>query len=194
MTLLLLCLAGFALGSVPTGLLVARMQGVDPRKTGSGNIGATNVLRSAGKLPALLTLGGDILKGVLAVLLARFADAGVVAEGLAGISSVLGHNFSVFLRFRGGKGVATSLGVLAAYAPLTGLVTAVIWLSTALASRYSSLSALVAFACMPVVMIFFDAREKLPAALFLSVMMFIRHKDNIARLLKGTEARIGKKA
>ena len=127
-----LIIVSFLTGSIPFGIIVARIKGVDLKKVGSGNIGATNVLRSMGKSPAALTLLGDILKGTLAVALGRHFGVGAWYEGLIGISAILGHNFSVFLNFRGGKGVATSLGVLLIYSPLAALCTIVIWLAVAL--------------------------------------------------------------
>jgi glycerol-3-phosphate acyltransferase PlsY len=187
----LLALAAFLLGSVPTGLIVAQGRGIDPRKTGSGNIGATNVLRAAGKGPAILTLAGDILKGLAAVLLAAVCGEGVLATGFIGLAAVLGHDFSLFLKFKGGKGVATSLGVLALYAPQTGLFTGIIWLMTARLTRYSSLGALVSFGLMPLGIVLFDSREKLPAALGMTALLFLRHRDNISRLVRRAEPKIG---
>jgi glycerol-3-phosphate acyltransferase PlsY len=170
---------------------VARIKGVDLKNAGSGNIGATNVLRTTGKGAALLTLMGDSLKGVFAVLIARYFDAGVLFEGLAGLSAVLGHNFSLFLKFRGGKGVATSLGVLMIYSPQTGLFTIIIWLMTVLITRYSSLGALVSFGLLPLSALVLDSREKMPVLLALTVLIFIRHRDNIKRIIQGTEPRVG---
>jgi glycerol-3-phosphate acyltransferase PlsY len=190
----LLSVAGFLIGSIPTGLIIARGLGIDPRKAGSGNIGATNVLRTTGKLPALFTLAGDMAKGVVAVLLARYFDAGSVQEGIVGIMSVLGHNFSIFLRFRGGKGVATSLGVLIVYAPLTGLITIALWLVTVLITRYSSLGAIISFSALPPAIFFLEGKEKLPIALIMSIILLMRHKDNISRLIRGTESKVGVKA
>jgi len=192
--LLLLSLVAFIIGSVPTGLIIARGMGIDLKKKGSGNIGATNVLRTTGKWPAFFTLCGDILKGVAAVLLARYFDAGVLYEGVVGISSVLGHNFSLFLKFKGGKGVATSLGMLSIYAPYAALITVLLWIAAVFATKYSSLGALISFGFLPVSMILFDTGEKLPIALIITLMMFIRHRENISRLARGTELKVGKKA
>lgn len=193
MTAFLLSVCAFLLGSIPVGLVIARLRGVDLQASGSGNIGATNVLRTTGKGPALLTLLGDLAKGSLAVAAARAMAVGEPATGIIGLSAVMGHNFSIFLKGRGGKGVATSIGVLLVYAPQSGIVTIIIWLMTALVSRYSSLAALAAFGVMPFVVAALDAREKIPAATIMSVMIFLRHKDNIVRLMKGTEGRIGKR-
>jgi glycerol-3-phosphate acyltransferase PlsY len=191
---ILLSVAAFIIGSIPTGLLIARSRGIDLKRKGSGNIGATNVLRTSGRWPAFFTLCGDILKGAAAVLLARHFEAGILYEGVVGISSVLGHNFSLFLGFRGGKGVATSLGVLIVYSPLTALFTGILWLLTILITKYSSLGALVSFGFLPVSMILFDTGEKLPIALTMALMIFIRHSENISRLSKGTEPKVGNKA
>ena len=191
MKTLFLVFAAFLLGSIPTGKIIAGRLGVDLRKTGSGNIGATNVLRSTGKLPALLTLLGDMAKGSLAVLLARYFGAGVWDEGIIGIAAVVGHNYSIFLGFRGGKGVATSLGVLLVYAPLAGLATIIIWLLTVLASRISSLGAIVSFITLPLSIYFLDSKEKLFISCIMSIILLMRHKDNIFRLIRGTEPKVG---
>jgi glycerol-3-phosphate acyltransferase PlsY len=191
--IILLAIAAFIIGSVPTGILIARSRGIDLKQQGSGNIGATNVLRTAGKWPAVVTLLGDILKGAAAVLLARHFGAGVIFEGVIGIFSILGHNFSIFMKFKGGKGVATSLGVLSVYSPQTALFTVILWLLTVLITKYSSLGALVSFGFLPVSMILFDTEEKFPIALAITLMMLIRHRENISRLAKGTEPKVGKK-
>jgi acyl phosphate:glycerol-3-phosphate acyltransferase len=191
--LILLWLAAFLIGSVPTGLLIAKARGIDLKQKGSGNIGATNVLRTTGKLPALFTLLGDILKGSAAVLLARYFGAEPAVQGVAGLFAILGHNFSIFLKFRGGKGVAASLGVLAAYSPLAALATAILWLMTVYLTRYSSLGALVSFGFLPVIMILFGTGENTAIALIITVMIFIRHRENITRLISGTEAKVGEK-
>jgi glycerol-3-phosphate acyltransferase PlsY len=185
------CVCAFLLGSVPTGLIIARARGIDLKKSGSGNIGATNVLRTTGKGAALLTLAGDILKGVVAAAAAaHFLSGQPVYEGLVGLCSVLGHDFSLFLKFRGGKGVATSLGVLSIYAPQAGLFTTIIWIMTVLLTRYSSLGALVSFGLLPLVMLFV-AKEKLPVALLITALLFLRHRENISRLIRGTEPKVG---
>jgi glycerol-3-phosphate acyltransferase PlsY len=194
MKIILVAHAGFLLGSIPTGKIIAGGMGIDLQKTGSGNIGATNVFRSAGKLPALFTLIGDMVKGSAAVLLARYFEVGSSYEGMIGIIAVLGHNYSLFLQFKGGKGVATSLGVLIVYAPLTGLVTIVIWLLTVLITRISSLGAIISFCILPLSIYLLDAKEKLPISFIMSIILLMRHKDNIHRLFKGTEPKVGRKA
>ncbi len=191
MNILFLSVLAFLLGSIPTGIIIARIRGVDLKKIGSGNIGATNVLRTTGKWPALLTLAGDIAKGSAAVLVARRFEIGILPEGIVGLCAVLGHNFSIFLGFRGGKGVATSIGVLCIYAPQTGIVTIIIWLMTVLVTRYSSLGALVSFGSMPVVLAVLDHNAKAPVGIALALLLFVRHRENIVRLIRGTESKIG---
>ena len=194
MKIVLLSLAGFLIGSIPTGQIIARSRGVDLHQAGSGNIGATNVLRTTGRLPAFFTLIGDMFKGIMAVLLARYFEVGMTYEGMIGIMAVLGHNFSIFLKFRGGKGVATSLGALIVYAPLAGLATIVLWLVTVLITRYSSLGAIISFSLLPLTVLLFDAKEKLPISVLMSIILLMRHRDNIGRLIQGTESKVGKKA
>jgi acyl phosphate:glycerol-3-phosphate acyltransferase len=189
----LLIICAFIMGSIPVGMLVARAKGVDLKKVGSGNIGATNVLRSLGKGPAALTLIGDMLKGTLAVALGRYFGLGTFYEGILGLSAILGHNFSVFLGFRGGKGVATSLGVFILYSPRTALITFVIWIAVVITTKYSSLGALISFGLLPLNIILFDSKEKLPVALLVTLLILIRHTDNIQRLMKGTERKIGER-
>lgn len=194
MKIILLSVFAFILGSIPTGQIIAKSRGIDLKKTGSGNIGATNVLRSAGKWPAVFTLAGDILKGAIAVLAGRFFEAGTLFEGIIGLSSILGHNLSIFLKFKGGKGVATSIGVLCIYSPQTALFTIIIWLMTVLVTKYSSLGALVSFGILPLSIILFDTKAKLPVASLMTAILFVRHMDNISRLIKGTERKVGVKA
>jgi glycerol-3-phosphate acyltransferase PlsY len=189
----LLAIFAFLFGSIPVGVIIAKAKGVDLKKVGSGNIGATNVLRSLGKWPAALTLLGDILKGTIAVALGRYFGTGTFHEGLMGLSAVLGHNFSLFLGFRGGKGVATSLGVFILYSPKTALITFIIWLVVVLMTKYSSLGALISFGLLPLNIVLFDSKEKLPVALLITTFIIIRHTDNIQRLIKGTERRIGER-
>jgi glycerol-3-phosphate acyltransferase PlsY len=189
----LLIIFAFVLGSIPIGVIIAKAKGVDLKKVGSGNIGATNVLRSLGRWPSVLTLLGDMLKGTIAVALGRYFGAGAFHEGLIGLSAILGHNFSLFLGFKGGKGVATSLGVFILYSPQTALITFIIWLVVVLTTKYSSLGALVSFVLLPLNIALFDSKEKLPVALLVSTFIIIRHTDNIKRLIKGTERKIGER-
>ena len=196
MLIIALLIVSFIVGSIPFGIIIAKAKGVDLNKVGSGNIGATNVLRSIGKGPAALTLLGDILKGTLAVAMGGYFGVGLWYQGLMGIFAILGHNFSVFLKFRGGKGVATSLGVLIIYAPTPALLTIAIWLIVAIFTRYSSLGAIISFGLLPLNIYLFDFenREKLLIAVCISVFIIMRHGDNIMRLLKGAERKIGQRA
>jgi len=184
-------------GAIPFGLFFGRtMGGVDVRTVGSGNIGATNVLRGAGKTAALLTLLADSIKGFIPVLLAAriFSDDTVTA--LSGIAAIMGHNFPVYLRFKGGKGVATSFGVVLAVAPWTGLVCLLTWGAAAAVWRYSSLSALIAFALYPMITFAVNggSRPLRLLSLFVFGLMYFRHRDNIKRLLAGAEPKIGQKS
>ena len=182
----------FLVGSIPFGVVFTKSRGIDLEKVGSGNIGATNVLRAAGKKVALMTLMGDILKGTAAVALARAVGTGTLVEGMAGLAAVAGHDFSPFMRFRGGKGVATSLGVILIYTPIAGILTVIIWLVTVLTMRYSSMGALVSFSLMPVwVLLQGYPSEKLYTAIIISVLLVAKHSGNIKRLIKGTEGKIG---
>jgi glycerol-3-phosphate acyltransferase PlsY len=190
----LLVICAFIMGSIPVGMLVAKAKGVDLKKIGSGNIGATNVLRSLGKGPAALTLFGDMLKGTLAVALGQYFGLGTFYQGLIGLSAILGHNFSLFLGFRGGKGVATSLGVFLLYSPQTALITFIIWIVVVLTTKYSSLGALISFGLLPLTIILLDGKDKLPVAVLVTLFILMRHTDNIRRLIKGTERKIGERA
>jgi glycerol-3-phosphate acyltransferase PlsY len=190
----LLIICAFVMGSIPVGVIVAKTKGIDLKKIGSGNIGATNVLRSLGKGPAALTLFGDMLKGALAVALGKYFGLGTFYQGLIGLSAILGHNFSLFLGFRGGKGVATSLGVFLLYSPQTALITFIIWIVVVLTTKYSSLGALISFGLLPLTIILLDSRDKLPVAALVTLFILIRHTDNIRRLIKGTERKIGERA
>ncbi len=181
---------GYLLGSIPFGLILTKLAGYgDVRRLGSGNIGATNVLRTGNKALALLTLLLDGLKGTAAVLIA--SRWGEPAALLAGLGAFLGHLFPVWLGFRGGKGVATYIGVLLGLAWQAALAFAVIWLAVAALTRYSSLAALVASAAVPAVLL---AMGNLPVALLsllFTPLLYWRHRDNIRRLLRGEEGRIG---
>ncbi len=194
MTELIVILSAYLLGSIPFGVLITRVRGIDVTKVGSGNIGATNVLRAAGKTAAVFTLLGDMLKGTLAVGIAIIM--GIKGWPLVGvcIAAVFGHNHSVFLKFRGGKGVATSLGVLLAYKPVVFLLTIMLWLLVVYLSRISALGALVSFSVMPVFMYLLTDRVDATAmGAILMIMIYYRHRDNIRRLKKGREPRIGAK-
>lgn len=187
---------GYLFGSVPFGLLLTRAAGLgDVRSIGSGNIGTTNVLRTGRKGLAAATLLLDAGKGAIAALI--FDRWGIEYAVLAGVAAVLGHCFPVWLGFRGGKGVATGLGVLFGLAWPVGLAACAAWLATAFALRYSSLAALVAFALSPVAALVLAGRERLPTALaagLIAALVFVRHRDNILRLSRGEETKIGAKA
>lgn len=187
-------IVSFLIGSIPTGLLIAKSRGIDLRKIGSGNIGATNVMRALGKEAALLTLLGDAAKGAIAVGIAKSLSLGVLDQGLFGLFAILGHNFSVFLKLKGGKGVATSIGALLVFSPHVALLTIILWIMTAKWTRYSSLSAIVAFGLLPLSVYAIDySKEKMIIAIAIAVLIFIRHTSNIKRLIQGTESKIGKK-
>lgn len=183
---------GYLLGSVPFGLVLTRLAGLgDIRDIGSGNIGATNVLRTGNKPLALLTLLLDSGKGAMAVLLAEYFVPGM---GLyAGGAAFLGHLFPLYLKFKGGKGVAIFLGTLFALCWPVGLACSLTWVGTALLFRMSSLSALTAALLSPLYGYYFFGPALAILALSMSILIFIRHKENIQRLLKGEEPRIGKK-
>ncbi|WP_435259919.1 glycerol-3-phosphate 1-O-acyltransferase PlsY [Thioclava sp. FR2] len=191
--LLLTAALSYLLGSIPFGIVITRALGLgDLRKIGSGNIGATNVLRTGNKPAALATLILDAGKGGIAVLVAR-AMVGPDAAQVAGLFSFLGHLYPVWLGFKGGKGVATFLGTLLALAWPAGLAACATWLLTALISRISSLSALVAAALSPVWLTLLGYEEMSFLAIALAALIFVRHQANIARIKAGTEPKIGKK-
>ena len=183
---------GYLLGSIPFGVILTRLAGTEDLRTiGSGNIGATNVLRTGRKGLAAATLLGDALKGAVAVLIC--ARWGAAAGVVAGFGAFLGHLYPVWLGFRGGKGVATYLGALFGVAWPAGLAFAAIWLGTAFASRYSSLSALLASAATPLVLFLTGAKVAALVFLAMTVALFAKHRPNIERLRAGTETRIGRK-
>jgi glycerol-3-phosphate acyltransferase PlsY len=189
--LALVALLSYCLGSVPFGVLITRALGLgDLRLIGSGNIGATNVLRTGHRGAAAATLILDAAKGAVAVLAAR-AAAGEDAAQLAGLCAFLGHLYPVWLRFRGGKGVATFLGTLIALAWPVGLAACATWAATAALSRYSSLSALVAAAAAPVWALLLGRPQIILLSVLLAALVVLRHRANIARLRAGTEPRIG---
>lgn len=186
---------GYLLGSIPFGVVLTKLSGgPDLRGIGSGNIGATNVLRTGNKKLAALTLAGDMLKGTAAVLVGAFFLGGREAALLAGLGAFSGHLFPVWLGFRGGKGVATYLGVLIGLKFSIAVVFAAIWLAVAYLSRYSSLSALLASLLTPLLLWVWvdDARAALLMAV-LTLALWFMHRENIARLVAGREGKIGQK-
>ena len=190
----------YLLGSLSFAVIVSKAMGLDdPRSYGSGNPGATNVLRSGNKAAAIATLLLDAVKGTIAVLLARWLDAGLgFGEGivaLAGLAAFLGHLYPVFFRFQGGKGVATAAGVLLALDPWLGLASLGTWLVIAILTRYSSLAALVTAVLAPVyVQLLHGGTQRTVVVAVMSVLLVWRHRANISKLLNGTESKLGSKA
>lgn len=188
---------GYLLGSIPFGLILTRMAGLgDVRKIGSGNIGATNVLRTGNKGLAALTLLLDALKGTAAVLIAHhlggFHGIAILAGLLAGLGAFLGHLFPVWLNFRGGKGVATYIGVVLGLVWPAALVFCAIWIGVAFLTRYSSLSALFASIVTPAILLLvFDDRPAALVAAIMTVLLLWKHRSNIGRLMRGEEPKIG---
>lgn len=184
---------GYLLGSIPFGLILTRLAGLgDVRKIGSGNIGATNVLRTGNKKLAAAVLLLDALKGTAAVLIA--ARLGFELSLVAGLAAFLGHLFPVWLKFKGGKGVATYIGVLLGLAPVFVLVFAAVWLGMAKLFRYSSLAALTAAVAVPAALWIFGNRDVAMLFSVMSLITILKHKPNIERLFSGTESRIGDKS
>ncbi|EAU40510.1 hypothetical protein FP2506_04756 [Fulvimarina pelagi HTCC2506] len=183
---------GYLSGSVPYGLIFAKLFGLgDIRKIGSGNIGATNALRTGNKSMAFLTLLGDVLKATVPVIV--FMPLGVLCAALAGFAAFVGHCYPVWLRFGGGKGVATYIGVLLGLLPWLALVFAVFWLLVAKLSRFSSLAALVATIAVPLAALLLGAPIIALFTGLMTALVFWRHRTNIRRLLDGTEGKIGAK-
>lgn len=188
---LTILVTGYLLGSIPFGLLITRFAGLgDIRSIGSGNIGATNVLRTGRKSLAALTLLLDAIKGTAAVLIA--SNWGPDLATTAGFGAFLGHTFPIWLKFKGGKGVATFLGILAGLHIVSALVFGVFWLLTAVISRYSSLSALVASFAATVSLYAADEIQYFQLFVVLTIILWLRHRANVARLVKGTESKIEK--
>ena len=195
MNALLCALGGYLAGSIPFALLVSRAMGLpDPRTYGSGNIGATNVLRSGSRVAAAATLVGDVAKGGVAVLVARLLDLPVEMIGIVGFAAFLGHLFPVWLRFKGGKGVATAAGVLIAFDWRLGVAVLMVWLTMAVVSRYSSLASLSAALFAPFAAWYLLGVGPLSIAVIaMSVLLVAKHHENIRKLMRGEESRIGAK-
>ncbi len=196
LTALAIIVAAYLLGSLSSAVIVCRLMGLpDPRTQGSGNPGATNVLRIGGKRAAAITLLGDMLKGLLPVAAANLYGVAPWVLGATGLAAFFGHLYPVFFGFRGGKGVATALGVLFGFHWLVGLLTAATWLAMAKLSRISSLSALTAMLLAPGFVAWRLGHLELVAASgVMTLVLFWRHRENIERILKGEEKRIGEKS
>jgi len=185
---------GYMLGTIPSGYLVAKLHGVNIQQVGSGNIGATNVLRALGVVPAVIVVVLDPLKGAVATALPLLLGVGPWGAALAGLAVVLGNNFNVLLGFRGGKGIATSIGVMLVLEPLVALFCIVLGVFTILVSRYVSLGSLVGMVALP---LFLIARGSHPAYLLLgfalTALAVVRHLANVRRLMAGSESRLGER-
>ncbi len=186
---------GYLIGSISTAILVCKLMRLpDPRSEGSGNPGATNVLRVGGKSAAAITLIGDALKGFLPVFAANMSDIGPLWTGLTAIACVLGHMYPVFFQFKGGKGVATTIGSVFGLSWLAGLLVIASWLALSLTFRISSLAALGSMVLLPLFLwITTRSTEIMVCGAVIGALVFWRHRSNIDRLMKGTEPRIGKK-
>ncbi|HJL65422.1 MAG: glycerol-3-phosphate 1-O-acyltransferase PlsY [Arenicellales bacterium] len=194
MEMLLVAVGAYLLGSLSSAIMVCKLAGLpDPRRAGSNNPGATNVLRLGGKGTAAATLAGDVIKGVLPVVLAKALGADLLMQITVLLLAFLGHLFPLFFRFQGGKGVATTFGGFIAFSPLLALWLMITWLLVALVTRYSSLAALVSAALSPLYGWFLFADPSVFGVNLLIVLLLIwRHRTNISRLIDGSEGRIGK--
>jgi glycerol-3-phosphate acyltransferase PlsY len=191
----LMTVLGYLLGAIPFGIVVSKAMGLpDPRTVGSKNVGFTNVLRVSGKKAGVLTLLGDLGKGWLVGWVAMHWLTVEFFIMIVAFAPILGHLFSPYLGFKGGKGVATAMGVVLGLSPSIGLLMLLIWLGAVAIWRYSSGGALAAFGCLPVVAIVNEQRQEFFVfSLLVSTLIWIKHKDNIIRLWKGTESKMGKK-
>lgn len=188
----LLFLLSYLVGSIPFGLIVSRIKGVDPRRVGSGNIGATNVSRAAGKVYGLITLVLDMLKGGLPVLLARYLGLPDILSLGVGFLSFLGHLFPFYIKFKGGKGVATAFGVLLFFHPISALLSLLIFLLVFYIWRYVSLSSIISSLSFPFILYYFSSsKETLFLSLIFSALIICKHRANIIRLRMGMEPRFG---
>jgi acyl phosphate:glycerol-3-phosphate acyltransferase len=188
----LLVIFSYLLGSVPSGLIIGKLSGLDVRKAGSGNIGATNVARLLGKRGGLLTLVGDTAKGFIPVLAVQQMGFSHPVTALVGVAAFLGHVYPIFLKFKGGKGVATSFGVLLGLAPLATMILLVVFAAVAFTTRLVSLSSMVTAVAAPLVLwLFYYSPTYVIMTAFMAVMIVFRHYANIQRLLNGTEPRFG---
>jgi len=188
--LLVVVVAAYLTGSIPTGLLLGKAYGIDVRKEGSGNIGATNLYRTIGRKVGIITLVGDCLKGLLPVLLVKFSTLPPEFAAWVGLAAFCGHVFSVFLRFKGGKGVATALGVFLALAPLAVAIALVLFAVLMFIWRYVSLGSIAAAAAMPLAVYFLGGSRIVTfVTLVIAAIVIMRHHENIKRLISGNENR-----
>ena len=195
MTILLL-ISAYLLGSIPTGVILAKAFGnIDPRTLGSKNIGATNVFRTAGKKLGIFTLLGDILKGLIPVAIAQGTLNSYFWIGAVALAAFLGHLFPIFLKFKGGKGIATALGAFLALSPPSTVLSLLIFLAVVYKWRFISLGSLAATASFPVLLALLNPHPiYIPFAIIIGILIFYRHRENIQRLMGGKEARFGEKA
>lgn len=191
MKALVIITLSYLLGSIPFGVIISKYKGINLKEKGSGNIGATNVLRTVGKGAAAFTLLGDLLKGSLSVFIANnFLHEPWIA--FTGIAVILGHIFPVFIRFKGGKGVATTFGVILIYSPIVAISAILLWSVVVFIFRYSSLGAVITFLFLPAIVSILDPdKMKLYFSSFISIIIILKHKDNLLRIFKGTETKIG---
>ncbi|MBV8171744.1 MAG: glycerol-3-phosphate 1-O-acyltransferase PlsY [Candidatus Eremiobacteraeota bacterium] len=191
-----LIIAAYFIGSIPFGVIVGRsLFGIDPRKVGSGNIGAANALRAMGFWGAILTLAGDVFKGIVPTAIAVYVlHAPPLVVAAVGLATIIGHTWSIFLHFEGGKGVATGLGVLVVLSFWAALVWAIVFLTTALTTRFASLSSILATASAPIALLLLHAPWPYVVYAVISLALVLwRHQANIGRLISGVEPRIGQK-
>lgn len=192
---LIYALAGYLIGSISTAIITCKLMGLeDPRSVGSNNPGATNVLRHGGKKAAIITLIGDMLKGLVPVILVTIMEPAATAIALTGLGAFLGHVYPVYYGFKGGKGVATYYGALLGFSWITGIAALLIWLLTALVSRLSSLSALMSALCAPFILWRVSGSAELTATLgLMTALLYWRHRSNVRNIIAGREHKIGPK-
>jgi glycerol-3-phosphate acyltransferase PlsY len=192
----LLLVFAYLLGAVPTGVVLTKVfSDVDPRTQGSKNIGATNIYRIAGKKLGILTLGGDILKGFIPVVIAKGVLDSHFWVGAVALAAFLGHLYPIYLKFKGGKGIATALGAFLALAPVAAVLSFLVFAAVVLKWRFISLGSLVATAAFPILLAFLTPHYiYIPFAIVIGILIFYRHRENIQRLLAGRESRFGSKA
>lgn len=192
MEYLLVILASYLVGSIPNGLIIGKtIYNIDLRQFGSKNIGATNAYRTLGLRPALMVFATDAIKGIAGVFIGQYLGGTPIAELLGGIAAITGHNWSVFLAFKGGRGVATGLGVIAVISPLVTAIVFAVWAVIVFFTRFVSLASIIAAALVPITMWFLNARQEyLYFGILAALFVIIRHRPNIERLLNGTEPKI----